>query len=132
MKVEGACHCGLVTYEAEIDPTQVVVCHCTDCQVISGGAYTVNVRAAQGTFRLLGGDVRIYVKTTADSGTPRAHGFCPVCATRIYSGSVDGTQYSLRVGALKQRKALKPKAQVWCQSAFDWAIVPATHVVAKQ
>ena len=30
MKIDGACHCGLITYEAEIDAEQVEVCHCTD------------------------------------------------------------------------------------------------------
>ena len=24
MKIDGACHCGLITYEADIDPEQVV------------------------------------------------------------------------------------------------------------
>jgi len=29
MKIDGRCHCGLVTFEADIDPEQVSVCHCT-------------------------------------------------------------------------------------------------------
>jgi len=32
MRVTGGCHCGQVTYEAEVDPATVRVCHCTDCQ----------------------------------------------------------------------------------------------------
>lgn len=36
MKIDGGCHCGAITYEAEIDPNSVAVCHCTDCQTLSG------------------------------------------------------------------------------------------------
>jgi hypothetical protein len=37
MKIEGSCHCGKISYEAEINPEYVVICHCTDSQTISGG-----------------------------------------------------------------------------------------------
>jgi hypothetical protein len=36
MKIDGGCHCGTVTYRADIDPGQVSVCHCTDCQTLTG------------------------------------------------------------------------------------------------
>ena len=29
MQIDGQCHCGKITYEAEIDPEAVSVCHCT-------------------------------------------------------------------------------------------------------
>jgi hypothetical protein len=29
MKIDGGCHCGRVTYEAEIDPDKAAICHCT-------------------------------------------------------------------------------------------------------
>ena len=32
LKSDGGCHCHNLTYEAEIDPEQVEICHCTDCQ----------------------------------------------------------------------------------------------------
>src|SRR5262245_4627881 len=38
MKVDGRCHCGYITYEAEIDPEKVMICHCTDCQTLTGSA----------------------------------------------------------------------------------------------
>jgi hypothetical protein len=36
MKIDGRWHCGAITYEAEIDPDMVALCHCTDCQTWSG------------------------------------------------------------------------------------------------
>jgi len=125
MHVHGACHCGRITYRAEIDPARVRLCHCADCQTLSGSAFRVTVSANDGTFELLTGQPRIYVKT-AESGTKRAHGFCGDCGTPIYATSVgDGRKiYGLRVGTIRQRAELRPTSQYWCRSALPWAMDP--------
>lgn len=53
MKIDGACHCGLITCEATIDPEQVGICHCTDCRTLSGSAFRTFVLARKDGFRLL-------------------------------------------------------------------------------
>src|SRR5262245_6826034 len=80
MKIDGACHCGLITYEAEIDPEKVRVCHCTDCQSLTGSAFRVVVPVPADKFSL-SGEPTVYVKT-AESGARRAQAFC----TRFGSG----------------------------------------------
>jgi len=52
MEIDGGCHCGNITYGAEIDPETVGICHCTDCQSLSGSAFRVSVRASKDGFRL--------------------------------------------------------------------------------
>jgi len=122
MKVEGRCHCGRITYEATVDPALVTICHCTDCQLLTGSAFRVTVPAPRETFSLLTGQPKVYVKT-ADSGRKRAHAFCPDCGTPIHSSApVDPTSYSLRVGCLQQRAELRPRRQNWCDSALGWAL----------
>ena len=114
VKVEGRCHCGGIRYEAEVDPDKTTVCHCTDCQMLTGSAFRANVQAPAETFVLLSGEPRIYVKT-AESGNRRAHAFCPDCGTPVYScAPVDPSHYSLRVGCLAQRAQLRPSRQIWC------------------
>jgi hypothetical protein len=39
MKIDGRCHWGFIMYEAEVNSDEVYVCHCTDCQAISGAAF---------------------------------------------------------------------------------------------
>jgi hypothetical protein len=120
MKVEGQCHCGHISFEAQIDPNLVRICHCTDCQTLSGSAYRVNVQAPAASFRLLTGQPRIYIKT-AESGNQRAQAFCPNCGTAIYSAAPrDTPNYVLRVGTLKQRSQLQPQRQIWSRSAQPW------------
>ncbi len=121
MKVDGACLCGYITYKAEINPENVGICHCTDCQTNAGAAYGVVVGVEDGKFELLSGKLKIYEKI-AESGTIRALSFCPECGTRIHAKTVgEGSPFfGLRVGSVRQRDKLKPKRQSWCRSAQDW------------
>lgn len=120
MKVEGRCHCGSITFEAEIDPHAVRICHCTDCQTLTGAAYRVNVQTPAESFVLLSGTPKTYIKT-AESGNKRAHAFCPNCGTPIYAAAAHDPQtYGLRVGTLKQRAQLRPSRQIWFRSAQPW------------
>jgi hypothetical protein len=120
MKVAGSCHCGEITFEAEIDPDAVRLCHCTDCQTLTGSAYRVNVQTPVGGFDLRSGSPKIYIKTS-ESGNRRAHAFCPNCGTPIYSTDLQEPRaYGIRVGTLKQRGELPPKRQIWYRSALPW------------
>jgi hypothetical protein len=122
MRVDGRCHCGRITYEATVEPEKASICHCTDCQMLSGSAFRVTVPAPKGTFSLLTGRPGIYVKT-ADSGAKRTHAFCPDCGTPVYSSAaVDPSSYTLRVGCLRQRAQLRPRMQKYCGSALEWAM----------
>lgn len=122
MKVEGRCHCGRITYTATVDPENVGICHCTDCQMLTGSAYRVSVPVPRESFSLLTGEPKIYVKT-ADSGRKRAHAFCPDCGAPVYASAInDPPTYSLRVGCLRQRAELPPRKRIWCRSALDWSI----------
>ena len=121
MKVQGSCHCGRITYEAEVDPERVNMCHCTDCQMLTGSAYRVSVPVPKESFHLLTGQPKPYIKT-AESGARRVHTFCADCGTPVYSCAVeDPPTYSLRVGCLAQRAGLPPRKQSWCRSAPGWS-----------
>lgn len=74
MHIDGGCHCGNITYEAEINPEAVSICHWSDWQTLTGAAYRVNVRVRKADFKLRGGKPKLYVKT-AESGDERAQAF---------------------------------------------------------
>lgn len=122
MKVNGSCHCGQITYEAEVDPELVGLCNCTDCQMLTGSAFRISVPAAADSFRILSGSPKAYVKT-ADSGRRRRHAFCPNCGSPVCASadSDHPASYSLRVGCLAQKAQLPPKRRIWCKSALPWA-----------
>jgi hypothetical protein len=122
MDVTGHCHCGAISFRASIDPEKVSICHCTDCQQISGSPYRVSVPAPAEGFKLLTGAPKLYVKT-AESGNKRAQGFCGNCGSHVFATAPgpNPPAYSLRVGTLEQRAQLAPKRQIWCRSAMEWA-----------
>jgi len=120
VKIDGHCHCGQITFEAEVDPDAVAICHCTDCQMLTGSAFRANVSAPADKFWLLSGTPKNYVKT-AESGNKRRHAFCGNCGTPIYATAVDiPKSYSLRVGTIKQRAAFQPQRQIWRRLALSW------------
>jgi hypothetical protein len=122
MKIEGGCHCGRIRYQATIDPESVSICHCTDCQRLTGTAYRVSVRARREDLGLLAGSPRTYIKT-GDSGAQRAQVFCPECGSPLYTYAVaDPARVGIRVGSIDQRRDLVPARQIWCRSALDWAM----------
>ncbi len=119
MQVDGACHCGLISFTAEIDPSRVMVCHCTDCQVLSGSPFRVVVAAPKETF-VLQGQPKTYIKV-AESGRRRAQVFCSECGTPLFASEPENaTSVILRVGCIKQRAQLTPVVQIWQRSAMAW------------
>lgn len=123
MKVDGHCHCEAVAYEAEVDPETVGICHCTDCQRLTGAPFRATIPAPAAGFRLIRGETRHYVKT-AESGNKRAHHFCGNCGSPMWAQALENTpSYSLRVGSIVQNKELGgPKRQIWCDSALSWSM----------
>jgi hypothetical protein len=121
MIVHGACHCGAIAYEAEVDPARASVCHCTDCQKFSGAAFRASVPARVEDFRLLQGAPKTYVKT-AESGNRRIQAFCGDCGSSLYSADATGAKtFNLRIGVMAERAALPPLRQIWCESALPWS-----------
>ena len=121
MKVQGRCHCGEITYEAEVEPGSVNVCHCRDCQLLSGTAFRAGIPAPADRFRILTGTPREYVKV-ADSGARRLHTFCGTCGSPVYSSAEHNPKsYTLRLGALSEPGALgRPAREIWTKRRLPW------------
>ena len=121
MKISGGCHCGKITYEAVINLENVVICHCSDCQRLSGSAFRTVAMTESGAFKFLTGTPKIYVKT-GDSGNEREQTFCPDCGSPVYSTSVgEGPKvYGVRLGTVDQRDRITPRRQKWIGSSQSW------------
>lgn len=119
MHIDGACHCGLISFTAEIDPARVMACHCTDCQILSGSPFRVVVAAPIETF-VLRGTPKSYVKV-AESGNRRALAFCPECGTPLFAAAPENaTSVVIRLGCVTQRAELVPAVQIWQRSSMPW------------
>lgn len=121
MLIDGQCHCGHVTYEAEIDPDAVSICHCTDCQMLTGSAFRVTAVAAKEAVRLTAHPPKLYTKT-GDNGRRRLQYFCPECGSPLFTTGegADSDVWGIRLGSIRQRDSLAPSRQMWCRSAMPW------------
>lgn len=121
MKIDGGCHCGQIKFRAEVDTDHILICHCTDCQTLSGSAYRTVAPAKEGTLEIISGKLKMYEKTAEDDSI-RIQTFCPDCGTPIYSSPPQGTPgfFWIRVGAINQRDQLVPKNQIWARSSQTW------------
>lgn len=124
MKIQGGCHCGLITYEAEIDPETATMCHCPDCQTLSGTAFRTLIPARKEFFKLIIGEPKIYLKTTGcgtEHGTRSVQSFCAECGSAIYSSAeIEPLVFMLRIGTIRERVELIPKSQMYFESALGW------------
>jgi hypothetical protein len=119
MHIDGTCHCRSISFTAEVDPAHVVLCHCSDCQVLSGSAFRMSVIAPIESLDVRGEPKR-YIKV-ADSGAQRAQLFCPECATPLFTMAAQNpTSVTIRLGSVRQRAQLVPVAQIWKRSAMPW------------
>jgi hypothetical protein len=109
MKVRGRCHCGEITYKAEV---------------------RAGIPAPAEGFRILTGTPRKYLKV-ADSGARRVHAFCATCGSPVYSCAEHGPKsYTLRIGALSEPDSLgRPARQIWTKRRLSW--MPKLEGVAE-
>lgn len=126
MMLHGSCHCGAIVFEAQANPKRVVICHCTDCQKMSGGPYRSIVQVKEAEFSLLKGEPKPYFKV-GDSGNRRELSFCANCGSHIYATSVvedvpkGERMLGIRTGLLAEVAHLPPQSEVWAQSKVPWA-----------
>jgi hypothetical protein len=134
MKIDGGCHCGYITYEGEADPETATICHCADCQTLSGSAFRTAVPVKSDAFRIVTGEPAIYVKT-AESGNKRQQAFCPRCGSPIFSVPPgDGPKnYMIRLGTVRQRDQFAPTVQIWTRSRQRWLDnLPSTRALERE
>lgn len=121
MKVSGQCHCGNISFEAKIDPDKVTICHCEDCQTISGTAFRTFVPTPSDDICFSGSGIKTYIKI-GSSGARREQAFCSTCGSAIYATG-EGPEpkiYNLRVGIMKEKTDLSPKIQKFLRSSLPW------------
>ena len=121
MRIDGACHCGNIAFEAEVDPETVRICHCTDCQTMSGSLFRANIQA-DGEYVPAGARHAENLHQNGGQREPSGRRRSVAdCGTGLYATSpTNPTSYGLRVGTIAQRAMFRPAQQIWCQSELPW------------
>ncbi len=116
----GGCQCGALRYELSAPPLMIYNCHCTNCQKITGSAFTVAASVLEASFRFIRGTPR-KIEWKADSGNSRFGWLCGECGSRIANGQTPSIGIlSLRAGTLDDTSWVEPVGDIWTKSAQKW------------
>jgi hypothetical protein len=123
MNITGSCFCGDIRYEADLDGKLIGICHCRDCQILSGSAYRTSGTTSMESFRFTQGEPT-YFEKTADTGSVRSMAFCGRCGSHLCSMPMDDSNgwgfVSVRIATSDQFEQLTPVAEIFCQSRVAW------------
>ncbi len=121
LPLTGGCYCGAIRYEVRALPYAVTLCHCRDCQRLTGSAFSMAMPVPRHAFSVTEGTPKKWERT-ADSGNVSTQHFCDGCGTRLYTEPRSMPHVvTIRAGTLDDTSWLKPVAQVWTRSAQPWA-----------
>lgn len=120
LPLAGGCLCGAVRYELAAPPLMIYNCHCTNCQKITGSAFTVAATVPEAALSFVKG-TPARIEWTADSGNLRFGFFCGACGSRIANGQTPTNGLlSFRCGTLDDTSWVEPVGDIWTKSAMKW------------
>jgi len=118
-QIAGGCLCGKVRYSADAEPAFVGVCHCRNCQKVSGSAFALVVGVPQPALSVQG-DLTTFADK-GDSGNTLFRRFCPVCGSTVMEqAEVMPGLVMVAVGTLDDPSWVKPTMEIYCDSAQPW------------
>ena len=116
----GGCACSAIRYECSAPPLRMVNCHCRDCQLASGSAYSATVIVPATSVRLLRGQCSEH-RTVAESGSVAKREFCGVCGTPLFAASLARPEFvGVKAASLDDPACFAAEADVWVASAQPW------------
>ena len=122
MALTGGCFCGAIRYVCDGEPIAAYLCHCTDCQRASGGAFAACVLVAADALRIERGSPG-WIETRSDSGNTVRREHCAECGSPLFSSARIRPDWRvIRMGSLDDPSGLDPELHIWVDSAQAWAL----------
>ncbi|HEY2034673.1 MAG TPA: GFA family protein [Rhizomicrobium sp.] len=122
--LRASCFCGAVAFKLTAAPMFVHCCHCTDCQVQTGGAFAINAIIEAEHVRVTKG-APVAVTLPADSGRPHDVYKCAECQTALWSDyGRRKVMLFVRVSTLKRPHNIVPDVHIFTRSKVPWVGLP--------
>jgi hypothetical protein len=121
---EGGCGCGAVRYRLLEDPLELHVCHCTNCQTVTGSAFLMCMPVQSRSLERLKGQPKAF-SFESPEGFAKCNFRCPDCGCMVWS-EIGGLPeiLALQPGTLDETSWLEPIAHIWTSSAQPWVEIP--------
>jgi hypothetical protein len=123
--IEGGCNCGAIRYRIDSEPFAVAVCHCENCRLQSGSAFSVNLIVKARTMTVEG-TLAMYEDSRTDSGNPLRREFCATCGSPIRSiPTAQPALIAVKAGTADAPDRFAPTIHLWTSTALPWVEIPA-------
>ena len=119
--VSGGCLSGNVRFETTSEPAMQVLCHCVDCQTVSGSAFYTAYIVQLESVKLTKGEPRGF-SVKSDMGRRNHRRFCRDCGTRLWAELERGVA-SVNGMALDDKSHFKPTHNHRLETAPDWCLM---------
>lgn len=111
----------------------VHACHCRDCQIRTGSAFSMAMRVRADGFEILGDAETVTSTRRSPMGVSSVHHHCPVCLVRTHTTTLERPEVvTVRPGTLDDTRWVRPAVQLWTQSAMPWAVAPGTPTLGRE
>jgi hypothetical protein len=128
LPIAGGCQCGRLRYAVDLPPLFLHACHCKDCQVRTGSAFSMAMRVPSAGFRVTSGDT-VTVERISPKNAVSVQHHCVQCLVRTHTTHPAHPEVvTVRPGTLDDTRWVTPAVQLWRDSAMAWAVsdtVPA-------
>lgn len=123
---EGGCRCGEVRIRVTSPPLLAAACHCTGCQAMSAGAFSLSLAIPAEGFAVIAG------KPVLGGLNRDMHNFCPRCLTWMFTRPIGLDWFvNLRPSLLDDHRWVVPYIETWTSEKLPWAATPAAHSFEK-
>jgi hypothetical protein len=118
-----SCHCGALRATIAGEPLAVNVCHCRDCQRMTGSAFSYNAYFDRTQVQVEGAS-RIYTRNGPEGRQVRFR-FCPECGGKVWWDFDLRPDLSGLSPALFEGNSFPPPTySIWEQSKESWVGLP--------
>lgn len=120
-RVQGACLCGAVAYEADGPFSGFQYCHCSRCRRFTGSAHAANLFCPPGQFRWTRGEEQVG-RYALPNARYFATAFCKVCGSSLPWLNQAGTGLIIPAGTLESGPSIAPARNIMFASRADWYV----------
>jgi hypothetical protein len=126
MPLTGGCQCGAIRYQLSELPKLIYACHCTNCQRLTGAAFSMGIVVHERALRLYGPELHLFTHPISAAGDRHGRRWvCPTCGAWIMGGGKyrtmpDDAPRTIRAGTSDDTSWLKPNTHFWVRSAQSW------------
>ncbi len=114
----GRCLCGGVEFSVQDEFEFFHLCHCKQCQQITGSAFAANLFTTPDNIEWLTGDALLVRYEVPDRDFTKV--FCSVCGSGLPFLTQNGRHLIVPAGCLDEQPTLKPQDNIFWSEHIPW------------